>query len=304
MMLDLTPGVVETSQYNAWSFPGGEIHFKLKSETIQKIERSEICEIVATLTSPEAILFFIIVVETLEKDFNITIVADIKYMPYQQADRDFGKGECFSLKTITRLLNDLPVKAYRILDPHSDVTPALLNNAVVEDNSDFIRYVIAQITGETINREIDKKLTILSPDAGAYKKIFKLCEKIDFKGSIETANKYRDTTNGELQVRLSKEDFEGQDVLIIDDICMGGRTFVELAKLLKNRNVGKLYLAVSHGIFSVPLKQGLSLYFSGIFTTDSFRDHDSYKDVIQTMYLPYDGSYDLEKQCFFNIFKL
>lgn len=37
---------------------------------------------------------------------------------------------------------------------------------------------------------------------------------------------------------------------MVDDICDGGRTFIELGAALKEKNAGNLYLIVSHGIFS------------------------------------------------------
>ena len=46
------------------------------------------------------------------------------------------------------------------------------------------------------------------------------------------------------------DDLGGKDGVIVDDLCDGGGTFNGLAKKLKEKNVGKLYLIVSHGIFS------------------------------------------------------
>ncbi len=235
--------------------------------------------VVTRINSSDDLILLALVVDTIDKTWTNEIHVFIPYMPYQQADRDFGDGECFSLKTISRILNSLPIKSYTVYDPHSDVTPAILNNCFVRDNSDFIKGVLEMIAikyygGDTGD---DETPIILSPDAGAYKKIFKLAEKIGFKGAIETANKYRDTSNGELAIRLSKEDFEGKDILIIDDICIGGRTFLALADELNKRNAGRLFLAVSHGIFSNGLLE-LGKRFSDIFTTNSRRDE--YEDLV------------------------
>lgn len=66
---------------------------------------------------------------------------------------------------------------------------------------------------------------------------------------------------------------------ILDDICDGGRTFIEIAKAIKMKqslssavhpeNHGKIYLVVTHGIFSAGLKP-LNEYFDGIYTTNSY----------------------------------
>jgi ribose-phosphate pyrophosphokinase len=41
-----------------------------------------------------------------------------------------------------------------------------------------------------------------------------------------------------------------RDFLIVDDICDGGRTFIELAKVLRPLTSGQVKLYVTHGIFS------------------------------------------------------
>lgn len=60
--------------------------------------------------------------------------------------------------------------------------------------------------------------------------------------------------------------------VIVDDICDGGRTFVELAKAIKaGRPTAKIYLIVTHGIFSAGYTQ-LKEYFERIYTTNSIKD--------------------------------
>lgn len=258
MKIDLTKGIVETDQYKAFKFPGGEIHFTFKDKSYFE---AKIFEINTRLNSSDDLIFLILVIDTINKDiFRSEIKVFIPYMPYQQADRNFSYGECFSLKAIVSILNSLPVDEYKIYDPHSDVTPALLKNCKIIDNSEYIKNVISLLSGNLI---------LLSPDAGAYKKIYKLAEKINFKGEIASANKSRSISTGNIDsLELSKQDFEGKDVLIVDDICIGGRTFIELSKKLKERNIGNLYLAISHGIFSNGFSE-LSLHFTKIFTTNS-----------------------------------
>ena len=110
----------------------------------------------------------------------------------------------------------------------------------------------------------------MSTDAGGFKPLMKLCNDINWQGETYSASKSRQYINGEsiLTQVVDKQDFEGKDVLIIDDICVYGGTFIGLANLLKQRNVGKLYLAVSHLTIKKPsylLESG----FEQIFTTNS-----------------------------------
>lgn len=286
MKLNLTKGVTETEQYKAFKFPGGEIHFKLTHPFASELAYSEphsFLDVDCRLNSSDDIMLLAIALDTIAKDYDNLVRVFIPYMPYQQADRDFSEGESFSLITMVKMLDVMPFHSVAIFDPHSDVTPALLsmNGSVsVIDNQEYIKSAIASLTSFKNNDAYEedehhwnahRDLVILAPDAGAYKKIFKLTEAIGFKGRVEVANKYRNTEDGTIQVRLSVDDFEGKDVLIIDDICVGGRTFVELAKLLVQRNTGNLHLAVSHGIFSNGFED-LEHYFQNIYTTNSIKD--------------------------------
>lgn len=173
LTLDLTQGITETEQYKAFKFPGGEVHFKMNPTTEKSIF------ITTRLNTSDDIMLLIIAVDTLAKEGISDIEVFIPYMPYQQADRDFSEFESFSLKSITRILNTLPVSRFKVYDAHSDVTAALLNECRVMDNSIFIKNVV-----DMLNERGAENLTLLSPDAGAYKKIGKLAAKIDFKGSV------------------------------------------------------------------------------------------------------------------------
>lgn len=266
LTIDLTQGVTKNAQYEAFKFPGGEVHFKMDFPTETKFH------IKTRLNSSDDIMLLCEFVEALKDKGAEYIEVFLPYMPYQQADRDFteeGKRlEPFALRTVTNILNALPVDKYIVFDAHSDVTAAMLKRAKVVDNSDFIRNTIDELELKGTNN-----LTLLSPDAGAYKKIGKLASKIEFKGEVAAANKYRSLSTGNIEsLELSKQDFEGADILIVDDICMGGRTFIGLAEKLKEKNAGKIYLAVSHGVFNYGLKE-LNQYFDGIYTTNSRMNH-------------------------------
>jgi ribose-phosphate pyrophosphokinase len=99
---------------------------------------------------------------------------------------------------------------------------------------------------------------LVAPDAGALKKTMELSRLAGMP--YIHADKKRNPENGEITgTAVHSSALGNQDVLIVDDICDGGRTFVELAKELKTLTTGKIYLYVTHGIFS----KGLGV-FNGI----------------------------------------
>lgn len=187
----------------------------------------------------------------------------IPYFPYARQDRVMQPGEAFSLKAIARLVNGLGYDEVVVCDPHSEVTAALIENIRVVPQVELIA------AHEDIGRIIHSGVTIVAPDAGAAKKAFAVAKY--YRLPLVTATKVRDVATGAItrtEVQ-NPEAVAGRNALIVDDICDGGRTFIELAKVLKASGAKKVYLYVTHGIFSQSLRVFHGL-IDGIFTTDSF----------------------------------
>lgn len=202
------------------------------------------------------------------------------YVPYimgARSDRKFEEGGNNYVKhVIAPALNNLKLKSVTCIDPHSDVLEACINNFKKMDNFMLTTWVMnLQLKDYNFKNSI-----LVSPDAGASKKIYKLAEQIGYNRDIITCSKDRDI-NGKLTktvVPLETNKLSGtiienrtKDYIIIDDICDGGATFINIAKQLKNQFVtGKIYLIVTHGIFSKGLGE-LQQYFDGIYTTNSYK---------------------------------
>lgn len=196
----------------------------------------------------------------------------IPCMFQQQHDRRFNQNESFELKLICDFINSCGFEKVKIFHPHSDVTPALLNNCEVIDNTEFIKDVILNIEGNNLTDfsfykcRLEDKLILMSSDAGGFKPLMKLCKQLDWQGETYSASKARD--KDKLIQVVDRQDFQGKDILIIDDISVYGGTFIGLAKMLKERNCAKLYLAVSHITVENPNPQVFDL-FNKVFTTNS-----------------------------------
>jgi len=183
-----------------------------------------------------------------------------------QADRRFNKGESSGLKLVLKFLNNLEAN-FKIFHPHNgEVVEALMDNVEIIDNSEFIQEVFKQIRTETFTQDT----VLFSSDAGGFKPLMKLADKLKWRGEVYGASKSRKYEEGKsklVQV-IDRQDFEGKDILIIDDISVYGGTFVGLAKMLRERNIGKLYLAVSHLTVPNPNPELFTL-FDKVFTTNS-----------------------------------
>lgn len=200
------------------------------------------------------------------------------YIPYcigGRSDRKFQAGGINYIKTvIAPIINSQNFDEVRVMDPHSDVLEACINNFTKYNNYDLIHTSLKDIYNEDIDNK--DKVCLVSPDAGAYKKIFDVAKFFKIK-SIITASKVRDLDTGKIlktEIPLIDNN-DNMKYVIVDDICDGGRTFIELAKVIKEQKPdAEIYLIVTHGIFSAGFGE-LNNYFNKIFTTDSIKQHEN-----------------------------
>lgn len=184
----------------------------------------------------------------------------IPCLPDQQADRRFNENEPFNLRIVTDFINNLYFKSVTIHHPHSDVSVGLIRRCKVINNSELVNDALAQINSEN--------LILMSSDAGGFKPLFHLADIIEWKGETTSASKSRDPHTHKLTQIIDRKDFGGADICIVDDLSVYGGTFIGLAKMLLERNVGSLYLIISHLTVQNPNKE-LEKYFTRIFTTNS-----------------------------------
>ena len=251
-------------KFEAFTFSGGEPHIKVLDQAI-----GEEITITHRINSFNDLGLLLVAVDAIKRMGARKINLFIPYFPAARQDRVMVAGEALTVKVYSDIINKLKAEELTIFDPHSEVTSALLDNCISLNNHQFIAEVC---------KHLPKELLLVSPDAGALKKIHKLASTLQEYEVLE-CGKSRDVKTGALSgFKVPIKDLQKRDCLIVDDICDGGGTFLGLAQELQKNNAGNLYLAVSHGIFSKGTAELIKL-FSKIFTTDSIKNHKS-KDLI------------------------
>ena len=274
--------------FQHFTFPDGQPHLKLDVSKMPKNDENTVEErnpdnigkgvtILSRIANPSDLFTVLIAKEALEASGFESISLTISYLMAARMDRQMTEGEPFSLRVLATMLNQAGFKSIRIFDPHSDVTTALLLRSKAIGNEAFVKDCIADFNKNDENtdgtsrnsRERGNDYYLISPDAGALKKIHKVAQYVQAPRVAECM-KMRDVKTGNLSgFKTMESDFEGKTCFIVDDICDGGGTFIGLAALLKSHNAGKIVLIVSHGIFS----KGFDLaHIDAIYTTNSFKD--------------------------------
>lgn len=186
-------------------------------------------------------------------------------VPGARQDRLNDTGDfLFTAKSIANMINERQFPQVTILDPHSEVISGLINNCKVV-HSDIVLETFTGFQGVAIDQS--KYCAVVSPDAGAEKRASRFAKAMNVP--LIHAWKTRSVTDGSIS-GFGVEPFAceaGKKVLVVDDICDGGGTFLGLGEKLLQLEI-KADLFVTHGIFSKGTKSLLKV-FENVYTTDS-----------------------------------
>lgn len=181
------------------------------------------------------------------------------FLPYGRQDKEISNNTTFAREAFLHLTEASGYSYIRTYDSHS-LGPRIES----QQPKDFIKWVLEQNTYNMI----------CFPDKGAKNRYSNLignsfptiyCEKTRNQqtGEIEGLTLVTDGHRSSIGL------IEKAEILIWDDLCDGGKTFVETTKLLKKLGATIVDLAVSHGIFSkgfIPLNEA---GINQVYTTNS-----------------------------------
>lgn len=270
-----TPVLVE-------KFPNGEINVSLNKMNLSPMSQQIVINWDTINPSESAsihdelmwIMLFVNAVKNTQHYFVNKAVKDniilaMNMLPYARQDRAMSNATPASNKVMINLLNELGFSAIFVNDIHSDSSRVLFNDGLMIEKTQ--QECFLNMVDEKEMFTPDEQVVFISHDAGAYKKIYdvsvsvaKAFDKTHYP--IISAQKHRDVQTGkitETHINLIQElDLMGLDynkpvkLIVVDDICDGGRTFIELGKAIQkeieSQNKWKVapHLYVTHGLFT------------------------------------------------------
>lgn len=155
---------------------------------------------------------------------------NIPYCPYARADRVFEHGNPLPIEVFLEIITER-FDEIRTVDLHN---PDWADYCGLNDMPQYI--AISEVV-----HNLKQYDYVVAPDKGALKKIYELGMP------VITATKVRDVSTGRIvETTLDTDvDLTGCKLLIVDDICDYGNTFINLAKLLKTKGA-VVHLYVTH----------------------------------------------------------
>ena len=220
-------------------FPDGTPRINLDVENIKEDEYDgRPCILIDWFYENNDEMFYLMLIKKhLERHLtNVDYYLFMPYIPNARMDRVKNDDEVFTLKYFCDFINSLNFSRVYVLDAHSDVSTALLNNCKNDNPRDYIKDAIRQISDDIV---------LYFPDAGAAKRYSDLFPEIMYC----YGEKKRDWKSGKilgLGIRNNGIDLNGKTVLMIDDIIAYGGSLFYSANALKEAGVDKIYAYATH----------------------------------------------------------
>ena len=247
----------------SFKFNAGEVQVSLQ-EFSGNVAQNSRATVTARIHNSDDLMELVMVTDAIRRIsplIQMTLV--LPYMPYSRQDSVANDGEALSAAVFARMINALNFKKVFTYDAQSDVSVACIDNCE--------SYSAAMVLDDLIGHGPMQNYTLISPDAGAAKKTQYVAK---YFGGLKVVNcdKTRDTKTGEITGTYVNWGYsmKGMILLIVDDICDGGRTFIKIAEAVQKFKPDSISLYVTHGIFSKGLHPLLESGIGQVYTTDSF----------------------------------
>lgn len=162
-------------------------------------------------------------------------ILDLPYLPYARQDKTENNVSTTAFYPFSYLLNCLGFSKVVVKDPHN-----------VKVAKEKIMNIDVQMPN-LIPLLVDLGAQPVYPDKGA-------AVRYGADSKSITCDKIREPLTGRIEGLTISGTVEPRHYLIIDDICDGGRTFIEVAKKLYEAGASEVSLYITHGIFSKGLE--------------------------------------------------
>lgn len=241
--------------YEIQCFPDGEMQFVLKGGLCHK----EGVRVNARVANANELFILAQVLDICNRHGMIPEV-HISYLMGARMDRVMDFNRPFSMKVVQDVLNRYDADFF-VYDPHN---PALMCRSEKWRVDRFEKELVVE------------DAVLCFADKGAESRYTDdMC--VNYLRDRFHCEKERDTTTGKLngfKVELgnvSPARIKGSNIVLIDDLCDGGGTFLGIIKLLRELNPKSISLCLSHAVQREGLIKVANEY-DDVYVTDSYKD--------------------------------
>ena len=240
---------INKTGFEVVSFPDGELHL-----VIPELNRKESITIKTRISSSDDLFLLMQLSDILNRQCVMVEEIQIYYLMGMRCDRLFDISRPFTLKIVADVINSFNAHKVSVVEPHSDRTLELINRSCAVNLSKRIadRFIMD-----------GKDFLFAAPDKGAL-------QRYNLPWSV-CCEKVRDAATGNLTGFEVVEscDLQNRNILMVDDLCDGGGTFLGIAPKIREFRCKSLSLLVTHAIQLSGIVKVAKTY-NEVYITDSF----------------------------------
>ena len=238
-------------KFNIIQFPDGEPHIVL-----EEFDRKDPVKVICRITNPTDLFIAAQIGDILRRQ-EVLFVYAIKYLMSMRMDRVMSFNEAYSLKIVMNILKSFGPTWIEVLEPHNE--SAVLSNG--------------GMVGPSQKPDFQECLMVF-PDKGAQERYGYI------SGPVVVCSKVRDTATGKLiSFNIENpevlEEHPNEPLMVLDDLCDGGGTFVGIAELLNEKCPNRpKSIFVTHAVNYKGI-ENMSKHYDNVYITNSYKDWDN-----------------------------
>jgi len=222
-------------------FPDGELYLRLPADNFNG---EDVIIVQSMYNQPNNKLIEYIFAASTAKDLGARkVIGVVPYLSYARQDRRFKPGEAISLRIVADLIHNSGTDHLIVVDMH-------LHRVRGSELESIFKMPVSNVSvmplfGELF-KDVVKNGVVVGPDDEAIE--FARSAASKYHGKYTNFSK---TRLGDREVNIVADkniDFNGKDVLIVDDIISTGNTIITAVNLLRQFNVRDIYVAATHAL--------------------------------------------------------
>jgi len=253
-----TPLAMFLDIFERFNYPTGESQVRLKRDP----KPDEF--ILAEAFNWSEMMDVMVAAEVLRK-LNLNNDILMPYLPFARHDRAFVRGDGEPLTVLRQIYLGLTTHNIVVIDPHSTESEPFRHIP----QSNVANAALHMIHDHCGGKYVLDGYAFAIPDKGAVPKA--LTWLTDDDVSVQCL-KVRDGETGALSgfdVIADQDQVKGKRIILVDDICDGGGTFIGLAAKLVEMGAESIDLVVTHGLFTKGVDELLET-FHRIYTLENY----------------------------------
>ena len=217
-------------------FPDGESKI-----TFGRIPKKSIVVVVQSTYPPvDTNLLQALSIISQAKKASSKIYAIIPYMGYARQDKQFLSGEVVTMLIVAKMLQVAGAKKAFVVDIHSKA--ALNHFKIPAENISAIPELAKYFKKMKLKNPL-----VVSPDIGGSSRAKKFGDLLNT--DFVALKKSRNRKTGKVQIKSSKVDVYGRDLLLVDDMISTGSSIIKATQFLKKQKCKRVFVACTHGLF-------------------------------------------------------